>query len=142
MRTTINGELFQREHDWQPWSKVSSTELTELLLAAESDAGYRLKWAVLDEKIKAVRAMLDQAKAESWQHVPIAVVSALVGTPEQPIHQSEWRDDDLWHCINGEWIAETDLKKWCANNMDRDRYVDVVRLCHIVAYAGRQRDAK
>lgn len=61
-------------------------------------------------------------------------------SPDLAEVQSEWRGTDLWWRINGEWISDRDLRNWCANNMgDPGRHVDVVRRCHIQAYAMRER---
>lgn len=59
----------------------------------------------------------------------------------EPTIQSFWRGTDdaavLWWRIEGEEITDRGLRNWCANNMQNDRYVDVVRLCHARAYANR-----
>ena len=56
-----------------------------------------------------------------------------------PIIKSEWRGDVLFWSINGEWVSDGALRNWCANNMRTpDRYVDVVRRCHVVAWANRE----
>lgn len=58
----------------------------------------------------------------------------------EPTCTSEWRGQDLWWCINGDWISDQNLRSWCYNNMGEDnpsRYADCIRQCHIVAYANR-----
>jgi hypothetical protein len=53
--------------------------------------------------------------------------------------KSEWRSGELWWDIEGDWISDRDLRNWCANNMGDDpwRHTDVIRVCHIKAYAER-----
>lgn len=58
--------------------------------------------------------------------------------------KSEWRGAgetaELWWTINGDAISDRDLRLWCFHNMGESnpsRYVDVVRKCHVDAYAAR-----
>lgn len=64
---------------WRANCDAQHTEIRSLWLQIQADYGYRAKWAVLDEKVNAVRSAVDAAKAENWQHIPVSVVSALVG---------------------------------------------------------------
>lgn len=58
--------------------------------------------------------------------------------------KSEWRDQELWWCINGDWISDRDLRNWCSNNMgdNPSRHVDVVRKCHVKAYAAYRKNIR
>lgn len=59
----------------------------------------------------------------------------------QTLTSSRWSaDGELIWWIEGEEISDSDLRKWCANNMaGPNRYVDVIRECHVRAYSQRER---
>ena len=56
--------------------------------------------------------------------------------PPEPTVNSEWRGQDLWWCINGDWIEDQALKNWYVNA--KDKYTGpVITLKHVKAYANR-----
>lgn len=59
-------------------------------------------------------------------------------TPDELTVTSEWRGQELWWCINGEWLSESALRSWCFHNIEANhqKYItDCVRHYHVKAYA-------
>lgn len=51
-----------------------------------------------------------------------------------------WRGDALWWRIGDEEVSDKDLRTWVWHNVPGVmRYVDVIRKCHVDAYAARKR---